>query len=231
MRTSFPGFPKEGMEFLRRLKKNNRREWFQPRKHVFEAMVKAPMMELVTAINAKLVRFAPDHVTDPGKALYRIYRDTRFSSDKTPYKTHIAANFWHQGMPKHASGGYYFSVSPDEIEIAGGVYMPGPPQLAAIRGRIAARHEEFSRLVRNRALCALMGDLKGDALSRVPQGFPPGHPAAASLKMKQWYYYLTALPVELATTPEFAGEVVKRFRIMHRVVDFFNAALAAEVGN
>ena len=93
----FRGFPAEGLEFFRQLKKNNQREWFQPRKAIFDEQIKAPMLELVDAINEQLIEFAPEHVTDPDKALYRIYRDTRFSKDKTPYKDHIAANFPRRG--------------------------------------------------------------------------------------------------------------------------------------
>ena len=75
----FPGFPPEALKFLRGLERNNRREWFQPRKEIFETKLKAPMMELVEAINAELPGFAPEHINDPKKAVYRIYRDTRFS--------------------------------------------------------------------------------------------------------------------------------------------------------
>ena len=96
-KTGFSGFPEAGMQFFRGLKRNNRREWFQSRKHVYDAQLKAPMVELVTALTAEMMRFAPDHVADPAKAIYRIYRDTRFGKDKTPYKTHIAAIFPRRG--------------------------------------------------------------------------------------------------------------------------------------
>src|ERR1700681_2927743 len=114
----FGGFPQAGMQVFRGLKRNNRREWFQPRKHVYDEQLKAPMVDLVTAVTAEMMRFAPDYVADPAKALYRIYRDTRFSKDKTPYKTHIAAIFPRRGLAKHGGAGLYFSVSPDEIEVA-----------------------------------------------------------------------------------------------------------------
>jgi uncharacterized protein (TIGR02453 family) len=120
----FPGFPKEGIAFLRSLAKNNNREWFQERKPVFERSVKSPMEQLVDALNTHLVKFAPQYITEPKKAVYRIYRDTRFSKDKTPYKTHIAASLTRAGMEKHISAGFYCSVSPDQIEVAGGIYMP-----------------------------------------------------------------------------------------------------------
>jgi uncharacterized protein (TIGR02453 family) len=114
--TVFPGFSIEMVRFFQKLKRNNRREWFQPRKHLFEQHVKDPMLELVSAINAELIKFAPAFVTDPKKALFRIYRDTRFAADKTPYKTHIAASFSRRAPEHLGHGGFYFSVSDNEIE-------------------------------------------------------------------------------------------------------------------
>src|SRR5947207_12514475 len=111
----FSGIPKEGVAFLRALSRNNDREWFQPRKEIFESKLKAPMIELVEAINAELLKFAPDHITDPKKAVYRIYRDTRFSADKTPYKTHVAAIFPHHGLAKQASAGFYFHLTAKSV--------------------------------------------------------------------------------------------------------------------
>src|SRR5438046_1539014 len=88
----FPGFSKKMPSFFRALEKNNTREWFTPRKELFEAEVRGPMIELVSLVNEDLKRFAVDYVvSNPAKALYRIYRDTRFSKDKTPYKTHVGA--------------------------------------------------------------------------------------------------------------------------------------------
>ena len=196
MRTPFPGFPQEGIDFFRRLARNNRREWFQPRKAVFEEQVKRPMHELVEAVDAALARFAPQHVTDPERAIYRFYRDTRFSADKSPYKDRIAANFPRSGLTRHDSASYYFSVSDKEVAIGGGVYMPTPETLAAIRGHLAARHEEFRKITASRALGRLFGELQGERLTRVPKGFPCDHPAADLLKFKQFLYYVE-LPGEV----------------------------------
>jgi uncharacterized protein (TIGR02453 family) len=221
----FPGFPPEAMEFFRALKKNNKREWFQKRKHIYEEKVLAPMVDLVTAFNRRLVRFAPEYVNEPRRAIYRIYRDTRFSKDKTPYKTHIAAVFPHQGLGKHNCGGFYFGIDPDELEVAGGLYMPGPEQLRAVRDHIAASSKEFERLVSNKTLRGLMGSLWGDQLSRVPKGYAPEHPAAAYLRYKQWIFYTTSLPPKLATTPELLEEIVKRAKVMTQFVEFLNRPL------
>src|SRR5215467_920767 len=89
----FRGFSPDALSFLRALKRNNRRDWFQPRKEKYEALIKTPMLEFVASLNEEFTRFAPAYVTPPEKAVYRIYRDTRFSPDKTPYKTHVAAIF------------------------------------------------------------------------------------------------------------------------------------------
>ncbi len=101
MKVSFQGFPKEGIAFLRALKKNNDREWFTPRKSTFEATVRQPMIELVGAIHSEMLRFAPQYVGEPAKCVYRIYRDTRFSKDKTPYKTYASALFLRNGFDKY----------------------------------------------------------------------------------------------------------------------------------
>src|SRR3954469_933262 len=143
MKSPFPGFSEEAMKFFRGLARNNNREWFQARKPVFEEQVKKPMYELVDAVNTAMKRFAPDYVTDPAKAVYRFYRDTRFSKDKSPYKEQIAASFPRRGYAE--SAGYYFSVSHKELAVGGGIYMPSPETLRAVREHMAAHHREFRR--------------------------------------------------------------------------------------
>ncbi len=145
MPSGFTGFPAEALTFLRGLKKNNNREWFQAHKPVFEEKVKAPMLELIGELNLALAGFAPDYVTDPAKAYYRIYRDTRFSPDKTPYKTHISALFRPRGLDKHSCGSLYFQISAGETGVAGGIYMPGPEELLAVRTHLAQHHERLRR--------------------------------------------------------------------------------------
>src|SRR6266849_635909 len=221
-KTGFAGFPPEAIQFFKGLERNNRREWFQPRKQIYDEQVKAPMADLIRTLTAEMMRFAPDYVTEPEKAIYRIYRDTRFSADKTPYKTHIAAIFPRRGYEKHVSAGFYCGVSLEGIEVAGGLYRPGPQELLAIRTWLADRHAEF----RNAATGprTLMGELQGESLQRVPKGFDAAHPAADLLKMKQWLYY-TILDAGLITSPRLLGEIVKRFRAMMPVVEMLNAPL------
>jgi len=226
VRSPFPGFPPEALQFFRGLARNNNREWFVPRKPLFEEKVKEPMRQLVDALNLALHDFAPEYQTDPGKAIFRIYRDTRFSKDKKPYKEQIAATFRRSGAPHH-QGGYYFAISHKSVAVGGGVYMPEPDLLLAIRQRIAERHEEFRRILAARQLHKLLGNLEGAQLSRVPRGFPTAHPAADLLRYK-YYILFKELPPTLVTSPKLYEEIVDRFRVMTAFLQFLTASCAAK---
>ena len=128
----FSAFPQEGLRFLRSLKRHNNREWFQERKGIYETFVKAPMEQLVIELAADFETFAPEMIATPKASIYRIYRDTRFSKDKSPYKTHAAAIFPRKGLEKHEGAGFYLHLAPSELLIGGGVYMPQPEDLNAI---------------------------------------------------------------------------------------------------
>jgi uncharacterized protein (TIGR02453 family) len=184
--------------------------------------MKQPMRELVVAVNSAMKGFAPDYVTDPDKAIYRIYRDTRFSKDKTPYKDHVAASFSRRGDKTGA--GYYFAVSHKEVAIGGGIYMPEVEILRAMRKHLAEHHEEFRKIAGARPVRQLFTAVQGEQLTRIPKGFPCDHPAADILRMKQYLLYVE-LPPDLATTPALYTEVVKHFRAMTPFVEFLNTPL------
>lgn len=226
MRSPFPGFPPEALQFFRGLARNNNRAWFLPRKPLFEEKVKEPMRQLVDALNLALHDFAPEYETDPDKAIFRIYRDIRFSKDKKPYKEHIAATFRRHGAAHH-QGGYYFAISPKGVAVGGGVYMPEPEHLLAIRQRIAERHEEFRRILAARPVRRLLGKLEGAQLSRVPRGFPADHPAADFLRYKYFILY-KSLPPSLVTSPVLYKAIVDRFRVMVPFLQFLTASFAAK---
>ena len=218
----FAGFSPEALKFLKALKKNNDREWFQPRKEEYERLWRAPMIELVTALQADVLKFAPDYVHDePSKAVFRIYRDTRFSKNKTPYKTHVAASLRRQGLAKDG-GGFYFHVEEKGVTVAGGVYAPMPHELRAIREHLAEHHEQFQKLLKKNK--SLTGELLGETLTRVPKGFDPEHPAADLLRRKQFYFDFTVGP-EIITTSALYTELLKRFKAMAPVVEFLNAPI------
>ncbi|MFI5377916.1 MAG: DUF2461 domain-containing protein [Tepidisphaerales bacterium] len=229
MAKCFPGFSQQMFTFFRGLEKNNSREWFTPRKEIFEEHVRQPMIELATQVNDALRGFAVDHVVaDPARALYRIYRDTRFSKDKTPYKTHIGITFPRAGLPKHSGAGYYFSVSHKEIEIAGGVYMPGAEELNAIRTAIATDPADFLKVVNSAGIRKSMGALLGEQLKRLPKDWQDhgDSPAAEYLRFKQLYWYIT-LPGKLALAPKIATTVVEHFRCLRPAMEWFNQAILA----
>jgi uncharacterized protein (TIGR02453 family) len=224
LKSAFAGFPPEMVRFLRSLKRNNRREWFQPRKHLFEQHVKTPMLELVSALNGELAKFAPEYVTEPKSAIFRIYRDTRFSADKTPYKTHIAASFSRRGGERLGTGGFYFSVSQEVVEIAAGLWHPDRDVTLLVRNHIAETHQDLSRILAGKALRKLAGELQGDTLSRSPKGFDPAHPGAGFIKRKDWILDVT-LDAGLATTPQLYAALIERFRVMTPFLTYINRPL------
>jgi uncharacterized protein (TIGR02453 family) len=227
MSSLFPGFRPEALQFFRGLARNNHREWFLPRKPLFEGRVKEPMRQLVDALNVALHDFAPEYETDPDKAIFRIYRDVRFSKDKKPYKEHLAATFHRRGAMGHGQGGYYVAISHKEVAVGGGIYAPEPAQLLAIRQRIAERHEEFRRILAAPPVRKLLGNLEGQQLSRVPRGFPADHPAADLLRYKYYILY-KELPATLAISPKLYKAIVERFRVMVPFLQFLTASFAAK---
>jgi len=230
MAKSFGGFAQEALAFFRQLEKHNDRDWFQPRKAKFEELLRKPMLELVGQINEDMRKFAVDHVREPEKTVFRIYRDTRFSKDKTPYKTHIAATFVRHGMAKLAGAGFYFGVSHTGVDIAGGMYMPGPPELAAVRKAIAEDEAGFRKMITSRRLNRLLGKMQGAQLTRVPRGYAAGHPAGDLLRHKQ-FYFLVTLPPETALQNSLRRTIVERFECVADFVHFLNASVLEEAGD
>jgi uncharacterized protein (TIGR02453 family) len=223
----FPGFSPQALTFLRNLKRNNRREWFQPRKAEYEKLIKLPMMELIDGLNQEFARFAPNYVTLAQKATYRIYRDTRFSKDKSPYKTHISAIFPRSTASKKEGAVFYFHFTEKELLVFGGVYMPEREELLAYRTLLQERYGELQEILQDARLRRLVGRLQGDQLSRMPKGFPPDHPAESLLRGKQWYLENT-LNVRTVTSPKLLPELAKHFAVMAPMVEFLNQALAGK---
>ena len=175
MAAAAPRFSAETLRFLRALKRNNRREWFNAHRDDYETHVRQPMTAIVERLADDFRAFAPELVASPKASMYRIYRDTRFSDNKTPYKTHIAAVFPTRGLLKHEGAGVYFHVSPDEVWIGGGMYSPQPAQLYAVREHIAANTRQLRAIVESPGFRRHVGQLEGEKLKRVPRGFPGDH--------------------------------------------------------
>jgi uncharacterized protein (TIGR02453 family) len=222
MRTgTFAAFPEEGIQFLRSLKRNNNREWFRNHKTIYETHVKKPMTDLIEAMAPEFERFAPEMIASPKVSAYRIYRDTRFSKDKSPYKTHVAAVFPRADLGKHQGAGFYVHIDPTEVLIGGGLYMVMPEDLQAIRNHIAENAKAFIRIVNSPQFRKLFGAISGEQLTRVPRGFPADHPAAEYLRHKQ-FLASRIFEAKIATSPRFHKLIVETFRGILPLVRFLN---------
>ncbi len=212
------------MRFLRQLRRNNNREWFLKHKATYEEKVKKPMLEAVQALGGVLSVVAPEMETDPRRSIFRIYRDTRFSADKSPYKTQVAAVFWPRGMTKHACASLYFHIAPEEVLIGGGIYMPAAGELRLLRHHIAGNWEGLHRITTNRSFKRYFGELQGEQLARVPRGYPADHPAAELLRYKQYLAYVLD-PPELAESSKLLPRISTLFGALVPLVRFLNAPL------
>jgi uncharacterized protein (TIGR02453 family) len=225
----FTGFPKEGIAFLQKLKRNNNREWFEKHKTDYETFVKLPMQSLIASLQPYFDRFAPEFDANPKRSLFRIYRDIRFSKDKTPYKTHVAAHFVIRGKPKGIEGsGYYLHIEPGEIFLGGGIYMPDGDQLKKIRRAIAAKADDFLSIIEKKNFKKRFGKLEGERLQRVPQGFEPDHPMAEWLKLKQFFVGVT-LPEQKCFSELFPETIADIFEDAVPLVRFLNNAMGYTV--
>src|SRR5258706_8585651 len=227
MPNAAPRFTADTLKFLRALKRNNRREWFNAHRDDYEAHVRQPMTAIVERLAHDFRAFAPELGASPKQSMYRIYRDTRFSENKAPYKTHVAAVFPPRGLPKHEGAGVYFHVSPDAVWIGGGMYAPQTPQLHAVREHIAANHRRLRSIIESSGFRRQIGKLEGERLQRVPRGFPKDHDAAELLKYRQ-FLAGRELPASVATSPKFYGTLLTVFRQVVPLTRFLNEPLLAE---
>jgi uncharacterized protein (TIGR02453 family) len=225
-RTSAACFRPEGLAFLRGLARNNDREWFTPRKAIYEAELKEPMLAIIRKVTDAMTAFAPSFVRPAEKCLFRIYRDTRFSANKLPYKTHVAAWWSHQGLDKTSGAGYYFHVNAKEVVIAAGAYMPEKDQLAAIRHWLLDHHAEFRKLLQKPTVRKAFTEFEGNALTRPPKGFPCEHPGLDLIRCRQWGLAAT-LPAAVALEADFAATLIRHFKLAAPVVDALNTPIAA----
>ncbi|MGA7156753.1 MAG: DUF2461 domain-containing protein [Acidobacteriaceae bacterium] len=219
-------FDPEAIKFLRGLTRNNDREWFEARRALYERSLKLPMLALIDEINGAMIDFAPDHLRPPHKIVFRIYRDTRFSKNKLPYKTHVAAWWSRRGMEKTSGAGFYLQINPQNVRIAAGAYMPEREQLLAIRRWMSANHKSYRATV-NKLLKARNAGFElseREALTRMPKGFAADDPADELVRSKSWGVS-ASLPAELALQPTLAREIVRRFRMATPLIDTLNAAI------
>ncbi len=225
-----PKFSAESLRFLRALKRNNDREWFRARREEYDRVVRDPMIAVIEQLARDFARFAPELSASPKTSLYRIYRDTRFSEDKSPLKTQVAASFRWKSLPKGGGAGLYLEVNPRWVWMGGGFYAPEPHHLVRIRSHIADTYPEIHTLVRSPRFKRVLGELEGDGLTRVPRGYAADDPAAAYLKFRH-FLMGREFPPAFATTPAFYPALLETFKAAMPLVRFLNEPLVESAGS
>ena len=174
--------------FLRDLKKNNDRDWFKANKARYDETVLEPALAFIEDFEPHLHAISPHFVADPrpvGGSLFRIYRDTRFAKDKSPYKTHTGIHFRHELAKSAHAPGFYLHLEPGQVFLGAGIWRPDTEPLAQIRTAIAEDPDRWTRTTRARPFAELY-ELGGESLKRAPAGFDPEHPLIDELKRKDF---------------------------------------------
>lgn len=232
--SAFPGFTPEAITFLRGLKRNNNKLWFEAHRPVYERTVLEAFRQLADELDVRFATLAPEFVAPRKRALFRIHRDVRFSKDKSPYKSHAALWVFHRdagrgvGREAHGGAGFYFHLEPGASAVAAGYWMPPRPALDAIRERIVEDQRGFERIVRAPAFQKRFGGLTTDEpgvrLTRVPRGFAPEHPAAEWLRFKSFTASREFTDAE-ALSPKLVPNILKDYSALLPLVRWLNAAL------
>lgn len=224
--SEFNGFPRDFFAFFKALKKNNNRDWFNANKPRYLESVVGPMGEYILSMAPLLEAISPFYNADPrpnGGSMFRIYRDTRFSNDKTPYKTHAACHFRHRaGRDAHAPG-FYLHIETDGVSIGGGIWRPPAKQLGLIRDFIADNPAAWEDLAQSAEIRDL-GGIQGDSLKRPPRGFAADARHIEDLKRKS-FYVMTGFSAGLALSPDLVTESARVFRAAARLNHFVSDAL------
>ena len=220
-------FDQRFFDFFNELAQNNNRPWFQENKPLYEAAVVTPIQALIEAMGPRLADISPHLTADPrrsGGSMFRIYRDTRFAKDKTPYKTHAAIQFRHKlGKDVHAPG-YYLHVSPREFVVGTGIWRPDSESVAKIRKAIAEEPQAWLRARDDKSFRALF-KLDGESLVRPPRGFDKDHPLIEDIKRKDFIAMRALTPPDLMRT-DLDEELAKSYAACKPLMAFLCHALA-----
>jgi uncharacterized protein (TIGR02453 family) len=202
------------LKFFKSLARNNNREWFNEHKGEYKQVVVEPLAVFIREIAPRLNKVSKHFNADPrpnGGSMFRIYRDVRFSKDKSPYKLHAACHFRHKvGKDAHAPG-FYVHFSPDEVIFGGGIWMPPNSVLNKIRDTIVDNPQEWHRIKTNKSINKLCGGVRGDGLKRPPKGYDPEHQHLEDLKRKSLFAMRHEKPA-LMSDENFINEVETTFK-------------------
>lgn len=228
--SAFPGFPKTCLPFLKQLAKNNDRAWFNDNKQRYEEAVRYPALNFIEAMGPKIHKNLSTHfVAVPkkvGGSLMRVYRDTRFSKDKTPLKTNVGIQFRHElGKDVHAPG-FYVHIEPDNCFLGAGIWHPESKVLAQIRAFIVDNPRSWEAALKERGF-KQNWELVGDSLKRPPRGFDAEHPLINDLKRKD-FIALMNFPEEELLKPGFIDYVIRRYKQTASLVSYLCMAVEAD---
>jgi uncharacterized protein (TIGR02453 family) len=219
-------FSPELFKFLRELKQNNSRDWFQTNKQRYEEVVKQPALRFITDFGPQLNKISKHFRTDPrpvGGSLFRIYRDVRFSKNKDPYKTAVGIHFRHEAGKNAHAPGFYLHLEPGGSFCGLGIWCPETPPLTKIRQAIAREPAAWRRAVDGRRFKSAY-TMESESLKRVPRGFPADHPLAEDLKRKS-YTGLAKLTQREATSADFPQKLGRLYQAGAPLVKFLCQAL------
>lgn len=206
-------FGPELFEFLRALRRNNRRDWFQANRERYEEHLRHPSLQFISDFGPRLRQISPHFAADPrpvGGSLFRIHRDVRFSADKSPYKTHVGIRFRHREAKQIHSPGFYLHLEPGACFAGIGVWHPDGTTLGRIRSFLIDHPEAWRRTIAGRRFGGRF-DLGGDRLKRAPRGIDPQHPLIEDLKRKDFVAY-APLADEAVTAPGFLADYARDCR-------------------
>ncbi len=216
---------KATLKFLKDLDANNDRDWFQANKKAFDA-AQDNMTAFAGFLIGEIGKFDEQVASvDPKSCVFRIYRDVRFSKDKSPYKINLGA-YIAPGGRKSMQPGYYFHLEPGRSFVAGGKHRPDGSELLKIRTAIANKPDEFLKIINKKSFVEGLGELWDDRLKSVPKGFDPDHKAAAYLKLKEFMAQKELHNEKALTSPEFPKKLVKTMKEMYPLVVFLRRALS-----
>ncbi|OZG74832.1 TIGR02453 family protein [Hahella sp. CCB-MM4] len=221
------GFSPSFLAFFNELTNNNHREWFEENKTRFKQDVQQPLVAFIEAMEPELMKISPYFVADPrlnGGSIFRIYRDTRFSKDKTPYKTHAAAQFRHQFYKNVHTPGFYVHFGTDRMMCGGGIWMPEPKSLLKIRERIRDKPEQWQQVITDKKLLKAHGGVSGDGLSRPPKGFSADEKHLEDIKRKS-FFAMSEYPADEAEKANLVKTVCGAFAAAGPLVKFLCDAM------
>lgn len=216
--TSF--FTRETLQFLADLRRHNNRRWFEANKARYHALVRDPCLRFIVFLGPRLQKLSPFLAANPHPthgSLFRIYRDTRFSADKHPYKTHAGMHFSHAAAKDVHVPGFYLHLEPENCFAAGGLWHPEMPTLTRVRQAIVRDPAGWTTAVRRL-------ELEGDSLTKPPRGFPQEHALVEDLKRKDFIASVAFSDSEVCD-PAFLRQFIASCRRMNALVRFLCAAL------